>query len=85
MLNRIKRAAIRWYADFKRESRVPPPPFKASKRTGWLMNGVWYGRLAPDEMREQALEWGFDSQRVEELIKEATAAPSFWAQRENEV
>jgi len=67
------------------ESSVPPPPFKASKRTATIMYGLWYGRLTPQEAREKAIEWGFSTDSIDRMIADATAPPSYWSKHlENE-
>jgi hypothetical protein len=74
-----------WVADFwrglLREASIPPPPFRACKRTAVIMYGLWYGRLTPDQARKQAVEWGFPPGAVEEMISEATQPPSYWSQQ----
>jgi hypothetical protein len=59
-------------------SPPPPPPFKASKKTAIIMNGLWYGRITPNQARMKALRWGFDEASVERMIADSTAEPSFW-------
>ena len=49
MGRRITRLFASLWESLARESRIPPPPFKASKRCGTIMNGLWYGRFTPDE------------------------------------
>jgi hypothetical protein len=61
-------------------SSVPSPPFKASKRSGAILYGVWYGRLTPDEARRQAREWQFDDATIEQMITTATQPPSYWSE-----
>ena len=45
-----------WLSDcwtsLRREASVPPPPWRASKRVAVILNGVWYGRLTPDQARK---------------------------------
>ena len=55
---------------------VPPPPFKASKKVGWIMHRLWDGRITVAEARARAEEWGMNN--IEEIIAEATAEPSYW-------
>lgn len=60
---------------------IPHPPFLASKRTGAIMNGLWYGELTPEEARAKALGWGWDDdERLAAMIAEATQPPSYWGQ-----
>jgi hypothetical protein len=47
------------------------------------MNGVWYGRLTPDEARKKAREWGFTPERIEDMISQATQPPSYWSRQQN--
>ena len=68
----------------KRESAIPPPPFKASKRTAKIMYGLWYVRLTPDEAREKARDWDFAEEDIERIVSEATRPPSYWAGRDTE-
>jgi hypothetical protein len=74
-----------WLSNFfealKRESAIPPPPFKASKKCATIMYGVWYGRLSPDQAREKARSWGFPDTDIEEMIAKATQAPSYWSRK----
>jgi hypothetical protein len=74
-----------WLSNFfttlKRDSAVPPPPFKASKRCGSIMYGVWYGRLSPDYARETARAWGFRDADIEQMISDATQSPSYWSRK----
>ena len=44
------------------------------------MNGLWYGRLTPDEARTQAAKWGFEPDQIDRMIRDATEAPSYWSQ-----
>jgi hypothetical protein len=69
------------WEQFRREARIPAPPFRACKRTGVIMYGVWYGRLTPQQAREQAAAWGFLAEAIEQMIAEATQPPSYWSQR----
>ena len=57
---------------------VPTPRFKASKRVGTIMYGLWYGRITVDQAREMAARWGFDASSTEDMIYEATEKPSYW-------
>ena len=41
----------KFFAAIKRESAIPPPPYRASKRTATILYDLWYGRLTPDEAR----------------------------------
>ena len=79
---------IRWlskqWKNLRREASVPPPPWRASKRVAVILNGVWYGRLTPDQARKKAVGWGWPSKEVEELISQATQPPSYWS-REHDV
>lgn len=74
-----------WLSNFftalKRESAIPPPPFKASKKVATIMYDVWYGRLSPDEARVKARTWGFDEASIEDMITDATQAPSYWSRQ----
>jgi hypothetical protein len=70
-----------FFAALKRESAIPPPPFKASKRCATIMNGVWYGRLSPDQAREKARGWGFRDADIDQMIADATQPPSYWSSR----
>jgi hypothetical protein len=60
-------------------SRVPPPPFLGNRQTGTIMNGLWCGKLTPDEARHKARAWGFPDERIEEMVARATQPPSYWA------
>ena len=64
----------------KRESKIPAPPFRASKRTATIMHGLWYGRLSPDQARSKARAWGFSEISIETMIEDATRPPSYWSQ-----
>ena len=44
------------------------------------MNGLWVGKLTPDEARQKARNWGFPEDHIEEMITQATKPPSYWAQ-----
>jgi hypothetical protein len=68
-------------AALKRESAIPPPPFKASKRSATILYGVWYGRLSPDEARQKARGWGFAETDIDRMIADATQPPSYWSRR----
>ncbi len=59
--------------------QIAPPPFLACKRTGVIMNGLWYGNLTPDEARAKARSWGFTDEMIEEMVARATKPPSYWA------
>lgn len=72
---------VHWFERWQRSARIPPPPFRASKRVGFIMNRVWYGRLTPDEGREQATQWGFTPDAIDEMIAQATSPPSYWSQQ----
>jgi hypothetical protein len=69
-----------WWESLRRESRVPSPPFRASKRTAVLMYGVWYGRLTPAQAREKAAGWGYPPWAFEDMIARATQPPSYWSE-----
>ena len=69
------------FATLKRESAIPPPPFKASKRCATIMCGVWYGRLSPEEARAKARGWGFGDADIEQMITDATQPPSYWSRQ----
>ena len=75
---------LRWlrssWEQLRREARVPTPPFRACKRTGVIMYGVWYGRLTPQQARELAAAWEFPPEAIEQMIAEATQPPSYWSQ-----
>jgi hypothetical protein len=58
---------------------MPAPPFRARKRTGVIMYGVWYGRFSPEQARKQAEEWGFSREANEQMIAETTQPPSYWS------
>jgi len=62
------------------DARIPRPPFRASKRTGQIMYGLWYGLLSPDQARQNGRQWGFSEASLEEMIAEATMPPSYWSQ-----
>ena len=68
-------------AALKRESAIPPPPFKASKRCATIMYGVWYGRLSLDQARKKARGWGFHDADIEQMITDATQPPSYWSRQ----
>ncbi len=76
---------MRWLSNFFvqlfREARIPPPPFRACKRTAVIMYGIWYGRLSPEQARRRAAEWGFSPEAIAQMIAEATKPPSYWSQR----
>lgn len=76
---------FRWIMEFwtqlRREAAIPAPPFRASKRTGHLMYGLWYGRLTIEQARKQAEKWEWPSDRIDEIIARATQPPSYWSQR----
>ena len=63
---------------------APPPPFKASKRTGWIMNRLWYGSITPDEARKKGSEWAFDDADAERMIADATGEHSYWWWRDSQ-
>ncbi len=65
------------------ESRIPPPPFKASKRVARIMVPLWYGRISVEEAREMGVRFGMSEAGLEEMIAQATQPPSYWA-REGE-
>ena len=65
----------------KRETQIPTPPFKASKKTALLMHDLWYGRITPDEARERASEQGFAQESIDHIITESTAPPSYWSDK----
>lgn len=71
--------ALKW-REMVRESAVPPPPFKASKKTATIMYGLWYGRMTPDQARERALDWGFTDEQIDRMITDSTVEPSYWSQ-----
>ena len=79
---------FRWISGYwqqlQRELSVPSPPFRASKRTAVIMNGLWYGRLTTEEARTQAAAWGFSPEAIEEMIVQATQPPSYWSQHKTE-
>ena len=62
------------------QSEIPAPPFKASKRTGKLMHGLWYGKITVVQAREKGLAWGLSEAQINNIIREATAAPSYWSE-----
>jgi hypothetical protein len=66
-------------AALKRESAIPSPRFRASKKVATILYGVWYGRLSPDEARVKARAWGFGETEIEEMIADATRPPSYWS------
>lgn len=74
---------IGWFrtliAELKRESGIPSPPFKASKRRATIMYGLWHGRLSPDQARQKARSWGFSEASIDQMIDDATKAPSYWS------
>ena len=72
------------WANFRRKTDIPAPPWRASKRTATIMYGVWYGRFTPDQARKKAKDWGFSPESVEDMISQATQWPSYWS-RQNEV
>ena len=72
-------AELKREAALKRETAIPPPPFLASKRYGKIMYGLWYGRLTPDQARQQARKWRFPDAVSEEMITDATRPPSYWS------
>jgi len=79
----------RWLSDylasFRRESGIPAPPWRASKRTATIVYGVWYGRFTPDQARKKAKDWGFSPECIEDMISQATQPPSFWSQHDDKV
>ena len=75
MLEVIKK----FLGNLKREAEIPPPPFKASKRTARIMNGLWYGRLSKQEARRKAAEWRFSPEAIEDMLSQATQPPSYWS------
>ena len=79
----IKKYIDSFLNSFKDENDIPPPPFKASKKTASIMYGLWYGRLTVEEARKKAKEWGFDEDRIEDIIAKSTKPPSFWSREEN--
>jgi (2Fe-2S) ferredoxin len=68
-----------WWEAIRREASVPAPPFHACKRVAVIMNGVWYGRLSPDQARAKAAGWGFTPEAIEDMISQATQPPSYWS------
>jgi hypothetical protein len=44
------------------------------------MNGLWFGKLTPDQARRKARSWGFSDETIDEMVAEATQPPSYWAQ-----
>jgi hypothetical protein len=76
---------LRRFEDFwgqlRREAGIPAPPFRASKKTGRIMYGVWYGRLSPERARSRAAAWGLSPEVVERMISEATQPPSYWGRQ----
>jgi hypothetical protein len=68
---------FRW---LRREASVPAPPFKACKRVGYIMYGLWYGRITREQARKQAEEWGFTPDQIDQMIADATQPPSYWSQ-----
>lgn len=75
------RRLVDWWHTIRREAEVPPPPFRACKRVGDILYGVWYGRLTPDQARAKAAEWGFSSEATEDMISQATQPPSYWSRQ----
>ena len=73
-----------WFNALKRESTIPPPTFRASKRTWKIMGGLWYGRLTPEEARTKARDSGFPEEEIERMISEATQPPSYWSRKNPE-
>jgi hypothetical protein len=76
---------MEWLSNFLvrlwREARIPVPPFRACKRAGVIMYGVWYGRLSPEQARKRAAEWGFSPEAIEQMIAKAMQPPSYWSQQ----
>ena len=68
-----------FFAQLRRELETPPPPFRASKRTATIMNGLWYGKLTPRGARTLAEKWGFDSDDINTMILTCTQPPSYWS------
>lgn len=75
----IQYLASQWLA-MLREAAIPPPPFKASKKTATIMYGLWYGRMTPNHARKLAHDWGFSDDQIAHMIAVATAEPSYWSQ-----
>jgi len=73
---------MRFWKALRRESSIPLPPFKASKRTARIMYGLWYGDLTPLEARQQATKWGFSNDAIDRMIADSTAPPSYWSQHQ---
>jgi hypothetical protein len=69
----------KFFAAIKPE--IPSPPFKASKKVGTIMYGVWHGRLSPEEARKMARDWGWPEVNIEQMIAEATRPPSYWSRQ----
>ena len=80
------RHLLRWLKDLweqsRREAHIPAPPFRASKRTGTIMYGVWYGRLTPQQARDQAAAWGFPADAIDEMLNRALQPPSYWSRQD---
>ncbi|MGY8769671.1 MAG: hypothetical protein ACKVH8_14735 [Pirellulales bacterium] len=81
MIDKIKNFFLAKWSEFFPESKIPPPPFKASKRVATIMYGLWYGRMTPDQARTQARDWGFSDDTIENMITRATVEPSYWSQQ----
>ena len=79
------RRLLSWLSDLleriRAEPDIPSPPFRASKRTGEIMYGLWYGRLTPRQARERATTWGFAPEAIERMTTEATKSPSYWSRQ----
>jgi hypothetical protein len=66
---------------FQREAHIPAPPFRASKRCAVIMNGLWYGRLTPEQARRNGADMGLTVEAVERMVAEATQPPSYSSQQ----
>lgn len=81
------RRLLRWLSELleriRAEPDIPYPPFRASKRTGEIMYGLWYGRLTPRQARARATAWGFAPEAIERMITEATKPPSYWSRQQS--
>ena len=75
----LLRSFVNGVAAIAARGRIPAPPFRACKRTGTIMYGVWYGRMTPEQAREKAAAWGIAPETVKQMIAAATQPPSYWS------
>lgn len=62
-----------------RAEQIPPPPFIVDERWSEPLNLLWFGYITPRKARRELVQWGWDEEEIEEVIRLGTQSPSYWS------